>query len=51
MSFWENVNKLNLDEFRLGIRSIAKLGEGLVMACLEIGPNNEGTGHQHPFDQ
>jgi quercetin dioxygenase-like cupin family protein len=51
MSFWENVNKLNLEEFRPGIRSKAEMGDGLMMACMEIGPNNEDPGHQHPFEQ
>ena len=51
MSFWENVNKLNLEDFRPGIRSRAEMGDGLVMACMEIGPKNEDPGHQHPFEQ
>ena len=51
MGFWEDVNKLNLEEFRPGVRSKAEMGEGLIMACMEIGPNNEDPGHQHPFDQ
>ena len=51
MGFWENVNELNLKDFRPGIRSRAEMGDGLVMACMEIGPGNEDPGHQHPFDQ
>ncbi len=51
MGFWENVNKLILQEFRPGIRSKAELGERLVMACMEIGPGKEDPGHQHPFEQ
>lgn len=51
MSFWNNVNELDLQEFRPGIRSKAQLGEGLVMALMEIGPGKEDSGHQHPFDQ
>lgn len=51
MGFWENVNTLDLEDFRPGIRSRAEMGVGLVMACMEIGPGNENPGHQHPFDQ
>ena len=51
MGFWKNVNELNLEDFRPGIRSRAELGNDLVMTCMEIGPNKEDAGHQHPFDQ
>ena len=51
MGFWKNINILDLEEFRPGIRSKAEMGDGLVMACMEIGANNEDSGHQHPFDQ
>ena len=51
MGFWKNVNELDLEDFRPGIRSRAEMGDGLVMACMEIGPNKEDAGHQHPFDQ
>ena len=51
MGFWKNVNTLDLEDFRPGIRSQAEMGNGLVMACMQIGPNMEDTGHQHPFDQ
>ncbi len=51
MGFWKNVNELTLEDFRPGIRSRAEMGDGLVMACMEIGPGNEDPGHQHPFDQ
>ena len=42
---------MNLQEFRPGIRSKAEFGDKLVMACMEIGPEKEDTGHQHPFEQ
>ena len=51
MGFWEHVNRLHLQEFRPGVRSRAELGDRLVMACMEIGPGREDTGHQHPFEQ
>ena len=51
MSFWDNVNMLKLDYFRTGIRSKAELGDKLIMACMEIEPGKEDSGHQHPFEQ
>lgn len=51
MVFWPDVNMLNLEEFRPGIRSKAELGDNLVMAFMEIGPEKEDSGHQHPFEQ
>jgi quercetin dioxygenase-like cupin family protein len=51
MSFWTNVGKLELAEFRPGIRSKAEIGGTLIMACMEIGTESEDTGHRHPFDQ
>jgi quercetin dioxygenase-like cupin family protein len=50
MGFW-NLKKLNLDEFRPGIRSKLESGSNLTMAVMEIAPNKEGTAHGHPFDQ
>jgi hypothetical protein len=51
MGFGEQVNRMNLQEFRPGIRSRAELGDRVVMACMEIGPGREDAGHQHPFEQ
>jgi len=51
MGFWNNVSRLNLQDFRPGIRSVAEFGDRLVMACMEIGPGKEDAGHQHPFEQ
>ena len=51
MGFQKSVNHMNLQEFRPGIRSTAEFGDKLVMACMEIGPEKEDTGHQHPFEQ
>ena len=51
MGFWNNVGRLNLQDFRPGIRSVAEFGDKLVMACMEIGPGKEDAGHQHPFEQ
>jgi len=50
MAFW-NPADLKLEEFRPGITSKAEIGEKLIMVCMEIGPNMEDTGHEHPFDQ
>ena len=50
MTFW-NLGALQLEEFRPGIMSKAKIGENLIMACMEIDPKKEDTGHKHPFDQ
>jgi quercetin dioxygenase-like cupin family protein len=51
MSFWAQVNRLALEDFRPGIRSIAALGDRLVMACMEIAGGKEDPGHEHSFDQ
>ena len=49
--FWSSSNGIDLQEFRPGIMSTADLGDQLVMACMEIDPEKEDTGHQHPFEQ
>ena len=51
MGFWNNVNRLDLQDFRPGIQSRAEFGDRLVMACMEIAPGREDAGHQHPFEQ
>ncbi len=51
MGFWRNINTLDLQDFRPGIRSKAEIGEKLVMALMEIGPEKEDPGHRHPFEQ
>jgi quercetin dioxygenase-like cupin family protein len=51
MRFQKSVDQMNLQEFRPGIRSTAEFGDKLVMACMEIDPEKEDTGHQHPFEQ
>jgi len=50
MSIWK-LATLQLEEFRPGIMSKAEIGENLIMVCMEIGPDKEDTGHEHPFDQ
>ena len=50
MAFW-NLGKLQLEEFRPGIRSKAEFGENLIMVCMEISAQKEDAGHKHPFDQ
>lgn len=50
MAFW-NVATLPLEKFRPGIMSKAEIGDTLIMACMEISPRKEDTGHEHPFDQ
>ncbi|MBI4800779.1 MAG: cupin domain-containing protein [Desulfarculus sp.] len=51
MAFWDDLNALALAQFRPGVLSRAKLGQGLVMACLEIGPGLADQGHEHNFEQ
>lgn len=51
MGFWNNISRLNLQDFRPGVRSVAEIGDKLVMTCMEIGPDREDAGHQHPFEQ
>jgi quercetin dioxygenase-like cupin family protein len=51
MGFWDNVNVLEMDAFRPGIRSKAEIGDQLIMACMEIGPGLEDAGHEHAFEQ
>jgi len=51
MAFWDDVRGLALADFRPGVQSRAEIGQGLVMACLEIGPGLEDLGHEHPFEQ
>jgi len=50
MGIW-NLSTLQLEEFRPGIMSKAEIGENLTMVCMEIGPDREDAGHEHPFDQ
>ena len=50
MAFW-NLGTLQLEEFRPGIMSKAELGDNLIMVCMEIGVEQEDTGHTHPYDQ
>lgn len=50
MAFW-NAGTAQLQEFRPGIMSKAEIGEDLIMACMQIDPGKEDTGHEHPFDQ
>ena len=51
MGFQKSVTQMDLQEFRPGIRSKAEFGDQLVMACMEIDPEKEDTGHQHRFEQ
>ena len=51
MGFQKSANHMNLQEFRPGIRSAAEFGDKLVMAIMEIDPEMEDAGHQHPFEQ
>ncbi len=50
MNFW-NLADLKLAAFRPGISSQAHIGSNLIMAFMEIGPQREDSGHDHPFDQ
>jgi quercetin dioxygenase-like cupin family protein len=50
MGFWD-LKTLKLGEFRPGIWSKIESGKNLTMAVMEIAGNNEGTAHDHPFDQ
>jgi quercetin dioxygenase-like cupin family protein len=51
MAFWDDLRALALADFRPGVRSLAEIGQGLVMACLEIAPGQADQGHAHPFEQ
>jgi quercetin dioxygenase-like cupin family protein len=51
VTFWGNVNTLSLENFRPGINSKAEIGDRLMMAFMQIAPEKEDTGHQHPFEQ
>ena len=51
MGFQKSANQMTLQEFRPGIRSMAEFGDKLIMACMEICPEKEDTGHQHPLEQ
>lgn len=50
MTFW-NLSTLQLEEFRPGILSKAKIGDNLIMVCMEIEAEKEDTGHTHKYDQ
>jgi mannose-6-phosphate isomerase-like protein (cupin superfamily) len=50
MAFW-NLENLELEAFKPGIASKAKIGDNLIMACMQIAEKREDTGHKHPFDQ
>ena len=50
MAFW-NLDILKLEAFRPGIMSKAKIGDKLIMVCMQIDPEKEDTGHVHSFDQ
>ncbi len=50
MTFW-NLDTLKLEKFRPGIMSKAKIGDNLVMVCMQIGSKEEDKGHTHSFDQ
>jgi len=50
MAFW-NLGILQLEEFRPGIMSKAKIGDNLIMVCMQIAQGKEDTGHEHSFDQ
>ena len=50
MAFW-GLSNLELATFRPGILSRAEFGAQLTMAVMEIGPDLEDTGHEHPSDQ
>ena len=50
MSFW-TLKHLKLEAFRPGIFSKAKIGDQLIMACMEIEAHQEDLGHEHPFEQ
>lgn len=51
MAFWDDLRGLELTQFRPGVLSRAELGQGLVMACLEIAPGLADQGHEHAFEQ
>lgn len=50
MKFWD-LKSVKLNEFRPGIWSKIEAGANLTMAFMKIEAGNEGTAHEHPFDQ
>lgn len=50
MGFWD-LRNMQLEAFRPGVTSQAAMGEQLIMVCMEIAPEQEDLGHQHPVDQ
>ncbi|NQU66130.1 MAG: cupin domain-containing protein [SAR324 cluster bacterium] len=50
MAFW-NLDTLELEPFRPGIKSKAEIGDNLIMVCMQIDSEKEDTGHEHSFDQ
>ena len=43
--------EFGLEAFRPCIFSKAEIGEKLIMAFMEMGPNNKDSGHDYPFEQ
>lgn len=50
MVFW-HADTVQLEAFRPGIMSKAAIGDDLIMACMQIGPEQADAGHVHTFDQ
>ncbi len=50
MSFWD-LDTLQLEVFGPGIMSKAKIGDNLIMVCMQIEKEEEDPGHVHSFDQ
>ncbi len=50
MGFWD-LRRLPLEPFRPGVTSKAVMGDHLIMVCMQIAPDKQDAGHQHPFDQ
>jgi len=50
MSFLD-FSKIDLKDFRPGIKSWAQIGEHLIMAVMTIETGTEDPGHSHAFDQ
>lgn len=46
-----DISKLDLKDFRPGVKSWAQIGEQLVMAVMKIEAGMEDRGHSHPFEQ
>lgn len=46
-----DLTTIALEDFRPGVKSAARIGQGLIMAVMTIEGGLSDAGHEHPFDQ